>query len=214
MKKTIIIILGISVAIVAYADNGRYKKAMRASLEQMEDANTTAEFQSVANKFKRIGEAESDKWLPFYYASYAMTISAAMEENLKKKDINLDAAQKILDRVKEIDHDESEILALQGFIYMIRIGVDPASRGQEYSMKSADALQKSKKINPENPRALFMMAQLSYGTAPFFGSEITEACQLNDSAIDIFETSNQDKDNFLPQWGRNQALEFKKRCLK
>jgi hypothetical protein len=97
---------------------------------------------------------------------------------------------------------------------MIRIGVDPASRGQEYSMKSADALQKSKKINPENPRALFMMAQLSYGTARFFGSEITEACQLNDSAIDIFETSNQDKDNFLPQWGRNQALEFKKRCLK
>jgi len=214
MRKIIIIIIGISIAIVAHADDGRYEKAMMASLAQMDNASNPSEFQSVANKFKRIGDAEREKWLPFYYASYAMIISAAMEKNLETKDINLDAAQQMLDQVEEIDHDESERLALQGFIYMIRIGVDPASRGQEYSMKSANALQQSKKINPENPRALFMMAQLSYGTAQFFGSEITEACQLNDTAIDIFETYKHDKDNLLPHWGKNQALEFKKRCLK
>ncbi len=214
MKKILLIILGISVAIFAYAEKDPYKKAMKSTLEQMSGASTSDEFQSVANKFNRIGEAENVKWLPFYYASYAMTISSAIEEDPVKKDQKLDAAQIMLDRINDIDHDESEVLALQGFIYMIRIGVDPAERGQEYSIKSADVLQKSKKINPENPRALFMMAQLSYGTAQFFGSDISEACELNDAALNIFETSDQQKDSLFPSWGINQVLEFKKRCSK
>ncbi len=216
MKNTIKIMLTFLILILlnvkTYSGDEAYREAMSAGLRQLETATSTDDFVAVANRFGRISSVETTKWLPSYYASYAMTVAAAIEEDLNAKDLKLDEAQQYLEKSSSVEHDDSEILTLQGFIYMIRITVDPANKGQQYGGLSAQALQKAKAINPDNPRALLLLAQLSFGTAQFFGSEITEACQLNDSALEIFEANDGDEDSFLPSWGRKQALDFKKRC--
>ncbi len=212
MKIILTLLTIILLNVRAYAGDEAYREAMTEGLKQLEAAASADDFVAVANRFARIASVESTKWLPSYYAAYAMTVAAAIDQDLSARDLKLDEAQRYLDKSSPVDHDDSEVLALQGFIYMIRITADPANRGQQYSGLSAQALQKAKAANPDNPRALLLLAQLSFGTAQFFGAEITEACQLNEQALDIFETIEQDKDSFLPSWGRNQAQEFKKRC--
>lgn len=214
MKKIGTLIILTSIALTALATDDPYTKAMKEGLQMLNEARGPQDFLAAANKFSRISDNEKDKWHPAYYASYAMTLVAAMEQDPSKKDANLDVAQDYLDRITNIEHNKSEALALQGFIYMIRIGVDPASRGQQYSGMSASSLQKAKSMDPENPRVMYLLAQLSYGTAQFFGSDTSEACNLNDQAIEKFraleETDNNDP--FAPKWGKNMAEQFKGQC--
>jgi len=212
MKQTVILLLGMVVAIAAYAIEPNYEKAMVRSLEKLDQAQTPDEFQDVANRFTRIGEAESDKWLPFYYASYAMTIAAIVVEDPTSKDGYLDAAQKHLDTTSQMEHDSTEVLALQGFVYMIRITVDPATRGMQFSGLSDQYFTQAAGISPENPRVLYLQAQLSYGTAQFFGSDTSEACTMNDKALVQFDFESKYGDDLAPSWGRNQSEAFKQQC--
>lgn len=198
----------------AAIENDAYTKAMTEGMEALGNAQSPTDFLEVGNKFGRIAEVETEKWLPIYYASYAVTISAAMQQTAATKDDLLDNAQNYLDKVYEVEqYDLSEAQALQGFIYMIRIGVDPASRGQQYSGMSAQALQKSKAANPENPRTLYMLSQLSAGTAQFFGNDLSEACGINERALALFELKSGNKEtSFAPTWGKQMALQFKEQC--
>ena len=72
-------------------------------------------------------------------------------------------------------------------------------------------LGKALSMNPENPRALSLMAQMQYGTAQFFKSSTEEACATGRKAVEKFESYK--NDNVLaPLWGKESALAFVKRC--
>jgi hypothetical protein len=66
-------------------------------------------------------------------------------------------------------------------------------------------------LNPENPRALALMAQMQYGTAQFFGSPTTEACTTLSLALQKFDTFKSDNP-LAPQWGRGMAEGLKEQC--
>ncbi len=217
MKKMFTLL--ITTAIIGFANaaaigNDAYTKAMSEGMEALGNAQSPADFLAVGNKFGRIAEVETEKWLPNYYASYSVTVSAAMHQTAETKDDLLDKAQSYLDKIYKVDqYDMSEVQALQGFIYMIRIGVDPASRGQQYSGMSAQALQKSKAANPKNPRTLYMLAQLSAGSAQFFGNDLSEACGINEQALTLFELESGNKErSFAPTWGKQMSLQFQEKC--
>jgi tetratricopeptide (TPR) repeat protein len=211
IMKNLLILLGILVSALAYA-NKNYEKAMKKSLAQMDAATSMDDFQIAANTFGRIAEMEPEGWLPAYYAAYAQTVVAANTEDPETKDSYLDQAQSYIDSMANIDKDESEVLSLQAFVYMIRISVDPGARGQAFSQKSAKELQKAKALNPDNPRTLFMLAQLTYGTAQFFGSDTSEACDMNEKALQLFDTPSETEDELAPRWGKRQALGFRENC--
>lgn len=200
----------------SYAQSDMYVSAMNQGLKMMDGAQNKEDFQVVANHFERISNVEKEHWHPAYYASYAKTIVAAMEMDPATKDKSLDAAQQMLEQASSTEHDTSEVYALEGFIHMIRIGVDPMNRGQQYSVMSSASLQKGKEFNPENPRIIYLQAQLSFGTAQFFGAEPTEACQMIDQALEIFksEANTVNEDPFAPDWGKEAAESFKSRCPK
>ncbi len=196
------------------AFNDPYTEAMKKGIELLNSAGDQNSFLSASNHFARIAESENKEWLPAYYAGYSMTIAAAMEAEGSKKDDMLDAAQLFLDKAAKLEHTASEVLAVEGFIHMLRIGVDPATRGPEYSAKSSAALQKAKAMDPDNPRVQYLLAQLNFGTAQFFGSDGSEACRMNDGALDLFgqEAADNSRNNLEPTWGQNMAQEFKSRC--
>jgi hypothetical protein len=216
MKTTMLIFL-LSVALgnmqPSNATDNKYAEAMAKNIETVYTTQSIAELQSAVNAFERIGVAEKTKWEPYYYAAFGYIMMATNEQNGNKKDTYLDEATKSIGYAKSIVQNESEIVALEGFVHMIRVTVDPASRGQQYSGLAIQTFAKAITLNPENPRALALMAQMQFGTAQFIGSSTTEACTTNEAALQKFATFNSDNP-LAPQWGKKSAEELKKNCKK
>lgn len=195
----------------AQANDDKYVAAMQKNIATVYNSQAIAELQNVVNTFQRIGEAEKTKWEPFYYAAFGYIMMANRENEPSKKDIYLDLALKGIEKATELNPGESEIVALEGFVHMIRVTVDPASRGQQYSGLAFQNFGKAVVMNPENPRALSLLAQMQYGTAQFFGSPTSEACGTLAKALEKFETYT--SGNVLaPQWGRGMAEGLKSKC--
>src|SRR5690606_10019153 len=112
---------------------------------------------------------------------------------------------------RKVEHDESEVAAMEGFVHMIRVTVDPASRGQQYSGLAFQAFGKSLAINPDNPRALALKAQMELGTAQFFGSPVDDACATMRLALEKFDTFTSENP-LAPRWGRETAESMKEQC--
>lgn len=197
-------------AVIASA-NDRYTEAMQKNIEVVYTAKSVEEIQAAVNAFERIGDAEKSKWEPFYYASYGYLMIALRVNEPAAKDKQLDLALETLKKASAVNSAESEIVALEGFIHMIRVTIDPASRGQQYSGLAMQTFGKAIGMNPENPRALALMAQMQYGTAQFFGSPTTEACGTLNKALEKFETYKS-TNPLAPVWGKSMAEGMKAQC--
>ena len=196
---------------LVWANDDKYIDAMQKNIETVYQAAAVSELQNAVNTFQRIGEAEKTKWEPFYYASFGYIMMANRENEPSKKDTYLDLALIGIEKAKELNPKESEIVALEGFVHMIRVTVDPASRGQQYYGLAFQTFGKAVTMNPENPRALSLLAQMQYGTAQFFGSPTTEACSTLAKALEKFDTFK--SDNLLaPRWGKGMAEGLKVKC--
>lgn len=199
------------ISIAAFASNEKYVEAMKKNIEAVYKAPTIEELQSAVNALNRIGDAEKTKWEPYYYASFGNIMLATRETDVNKKDSYLDLAKVALDKALTIQPNESELAALEGFIHMIRTSVDPQTRGAKYSMLSMQAFGKALTLNPNNPRAMALMAQMQFGTAQFFKQEPTEACETNAKALQLFvdaTTSNP----LAPVWGKGMAEALVANC--
>lgn len=194
-----------------YSNDTRYVEAMQKNIQSVYKAKSQEELQAAVNSLERIANAEKVKWEPYYYMSFAYILMASKEQESAKKDLYLDQANAAIQKAHTINSNESEIVALVGFIHMIRVTVDPASRGAQYSGLAMEAFGKATSLNPENPRALALMAQMQHGTAKFFGSPITDACATVNAALQKFDTYNSDNP-LAPQWGREMAIGLKKEC--
>jgi hypothetical protein len=214
MKNLNIIPLIIGVLILAAQvvfANDKYTEVMKKNIEAVYEAKSVEDFQSLANTFHRIAEAEKTKWEAFYYEAYAYVMMVTVEKDASKKDAMLDASLKALESAKTLQPAESELVALEGFVHMMRVTVDPASRGQQYSGMAFQSFNKAVSMNPENPRALALMAQMEFGTAQFFGSSTASACATITKAVDKFE--NQKPASVLsPVWGKGMAQGLKNKC--
>ena len=136
---------------------------------------------------------------------------ANREKDAIKKDGYLDLALVAVEKAKAIKENESEIIAMEGFIHMIRLTVDPATRGQQYSGMAMQNFGKAIELNPENPRALSLLAQMQFGTARFFNSPPTEACGTVTKALEKFETFKSENP-LAPVWGKGMTEALKKNC--
>ena len=210
--KTYLGILFILFASIIASANDNYEKAMQGALDQLEAASTVAQLQPVANQFDRIANVKNEDWLPLYHAAYARVLMAAMEVDIEKKDAYLDGAQLNLDAVEKLEHDASERLALQGFLHMIRMSVDPG-RGMDLGMVCGGIIQEAYDLNNHNPRAVLMLGQFQFGSAQFMGQDTSEACGLFDETLRLLDQSeNLASSNFLPNWGRLIAEQGKQQC--
>lgn len=215
MKKILLIatLIGFSISGVQ-AEENKYEKIMLSSISEIYEAETTAALDALANKFARIGEAEKDKWHPYYYAALSKVFKAFKVSDNLEKDLILDEGAKYVAIGKEIDPKNSELEALDGFINMIKIGVDPETRGQTLSPKIFRAFATAMALDSGNPRAVLFMGQMSMGTAEFFKQPLDESCQLITRANDMFneQQSKDATDVLAPTWGQYGIDEWLGKC--
>jgi tetratricopeptide (TPR) repeat protein len=213
--KTRTLIITISIIIIfvieSLAGDEKYIVAMQKNIKSLYEAKSVADLQSAVNAIERISSVEKNKWEPHYYAAFGYVMMANRDSVAAQRDIYLDRALEALKKAVELAPEESEVLALQGFAYMIRLSIDPGSRAPQFAGITMQYLQGALKLNPENPRALGLMAQMQLGTAQFFGSPIDDACKTANAALvkfDNFKSTNP----LAPAWGRSMADRITKLC--
>ncbi len=211
MKKIIVISLLFLISFAAFSFDKGYEKAMATNIEALYKAKNEKSMLEIANKFERIGLAEKKEWLPWYYTAYTYTTMAAITQDNTVKDNYLDRAQSFIDKATALNDEESEIMALQGYVYMIRVTVDPATRGQEMAPKAIQILSKASQMNPENPRSWLLLGQMQYGTAKFMGTDTSEPCSSIARAMQVYEKNISDN-SLMPAWGQEYAQAMHKQC--
>jgi len=210
-RRIYVLITLIMISFNAFSNDGKFIEAMQKNIAAIYQANTIPGFQEAVNSFERISNVEKDKWEPLYYIAFGNIMMANFEKNGTQKDIYLDKAMDAIKKAKAISPNESEIAALEGFNYMIRISVDPQSRGMVYAPQATEAFQRALSIDPNNPRALALLAQMQLGTARFFNSDSTEACETNNKALQSF-ASYKSQNVLAPAWGQRMAEGMKTQC--
>ena len=209
MKTTILTALAIAIAVISNAQTP-FESVMKESLTLLDSAKTSEAMVAVVGKFERIALAESTQWEPLYYAAFTQINLSFREKEGDKKDAILDLAEKNIDKALAINCDKSELYALLGFLYQARIQVSPI-RGMTYSQKAAEVLGKALDINPENPRALFLLAQNIYYTPKMFGGGSKNALPKFQEAQSKFE-KEKNKEGIAPKWGSKSNLRMIEAC--
>lgn len=212
MKTSIIctFLLVLSVSAI-FANDEKFIEVMQKNIKAVYEARDISAFQQSINSFERIAEAEKTRWEPFYYIGFGYLMMANIETDLNKKDAFLDKALEAVEKGKLLAAAESELIALEGFAYMLKVAVDPQSRGMVYAPRASQTFEKAVELNPENPRAIALMAQMQFGTAKFFNSPTVDACASNERALEKFATYKSENP-LAPVWGLQMAQQMKEAC--
>ncbi len=213
MKKTIVILFTLLLSSITFAQNEKYVASMEKALKQMEAAKSMEDLQQTANLFERISNAEQTEWLPAYYNALSnIRLAAQAMENGEADKIGAfsDKAQTALDHCLTLVPKESEVYALQGFIFTSRIWADPMNGGAQFSPKAHEAFGKAIAMNPNNPRAYFLRGQLVFYTPEFWGGGPKNAYKDLVAADELFQKYEKPS-SIHPNWGKEgNAYHLKK----
>jgi hypothetical protein len=204
--KTLFVTIAFFIApfITKATDNERFVQAMGQTLMELGKAKDVAALQEVANKFERISNSETSEWLPNYYAGLCYSIIAQKQKEGSEIDKYLDKSDTFIEKLSKQNvssPDEVEVIKAQN--YMMRISVDGQARFMKYGSAFEGAIAKAKEINPENPRAYALKAQMTYYTPEQFGGGPEKACPEVKEAITKF-TNFKPTSPIAPTWGAEQ----------
>ena len=206
MKKALFLVSLVLLSLPVLSQGRKYNKSMQSAIEKMNEAPDPASELEVVASFEEIALDYPDQWLPSYHAARILIISSFEESDGSVHEAMLDRAKKWFDNSKELVPEESEVYVLEAFYYIGMISIDPDTRGQLYYQDVLDAIQKSKQLNPENPRAYFMDGMMTSNMPEFLGGGPEAANPTFMEAAEKYKTFHHD-DPFWPTWGEdlNQA---------
>ena len=183
-----------------------YAEQLGALVNEVMRTGDAAQLAELAAKLERAGSAAPADWLPRYYRAYALLINAFQsKEDGDVRDKTLDQAEAALAQARKLRGDESELLALQAYIYQARLGISPMLRSMKYSGLVNETVALAKKANPANPRPYLVGANNVYYTPSMFGGGADAAKPLYDEAkarFAAFKPANA----LAPSWGERQLL--------
>ncbi|MBS1599356.1 MAG: hypothetical protein JST75_14115 [Bacteroidetes bacterium] len=195
-------------AISAQAQSDKYVAAMKKNLDLFDSAKTTQDFQTVANNFERIGDAEKTQWLPYYYAGLALTTSGWMDAKIDK-DANSTRVNSLCDKAELIEKN-ADIYTIRNMAATQQMMVDPQTRWQTYGQQASGALEKAKQIDPNNPRIYYLQGQSVFNTPPAFGGGKDKAKPIFEKSIELFK--KEQTKPLYPHWGQDQAEIMLSKC--
>ncbi len=194
--------------LVSSAQSDKYVSVMKKTLILFDSAKTTADYQTMANTFERIGDAEKTQWLPYYYAGLALATAGWNDQNIDK-DANSTKINTLCDKAAALDNN-SEIYALRNMSATQQMMVDPQTRWQIYGVQAAKDLDEGLKLNPDNPRLYYLRGESIFNTPVAFGGGKEKAKPLFEKAIALFKS---DKPQPLyPNWGLERTEEQLAKC--
>ena len=194
-----------------FAQDKAYVSAMRSALAQMETAETPDQIMATANTFQRISQKAQDQYLPHYYAALNILNTNWSIADPAERDAVIDRAMEEVKKAALLAPESDEVEVLNGYALMAKMTVDAQTRGQSYSPRIFQSFGKALSMNPENPRALIMMARMEQGTADFMGTKSETACGMARQGLEILQNTK-NEDPLMPSWGASSAQQILNSC--
>lgn len=193
-----------------FAQSDKYQKAMEKDVALFDTARALPTLLALESAFERIAAVEKTQWLPYYYAAMCATNMANREPDKNQVDVWADKADILAAKADSLSPNNSEISCLKATIHFARINVDFMARGPKYSALGAQALQQALTQNPNNPRAMIVLAQLRSSAPEGFGGDKAQACKLANRAVQVF--AQESATGIAPHWGSQSAAKLAKTC--
>src|SRR5437868_8348 len=98
MKKTFLVLAIISLSNFLFAQSDKYVAAMKKNISQIDSSIQKGNAAELGNNFERIGDAEKNQWLPYYYASYCNVVKGFIDPDKTKSDAVADKAEQLINK--------------------------------------------------------------------------------------------------------------------
>ncbi len=207
--KTFLLFLTVALSsTLLFAQNEKYVQAMQSNIAQLDSALMKGNIAGLSNNFERIGDAEKNQWLPYYYASYCTVMGAYMEQDKNKTDGIADKAEQLIQKAETIAGKEnSETCVIKSMIASAHMMVDPQARWQQYGQAASVNIAKAKELDPANPRPVYLEGQAKFYTPESFGGGKAPAKELLNKALQMFDTFKP-QTALHPSWGQVSTKYF------
>jgi hypothetical protein len=212
MQKLIIFSAIILASLTSFSQSEKYTAAMQKNLAAIDSSfKNPASLLTLANNFERIGTAEKNQWLPYYYAAYCQVMNGYMQQDKDKVDAIADKATDLIAKADSLAPNNSEISCIKSMIASCHMMVNPMQRWQEYGAESTSNMEKAMVQDATNPRPYFLKGQSLQYTPEQFGGGCKTAKPLLQTALDKYATFKP-AGNMHPTWGMEQAKQLIAGC--
>ena len=178
---------------------------MKSNIVAMDTAfKNPANLLDLANKFERIGTAEKNQWLAYYYAALCQVNYTYMESDKTKVDAIADKATELIDKADVLQPNNSEISCIKSMIASSHMMVNPMQRYMEYSTEINSFMEAAMQQDPTNPRPEYLKGQALKYTPEQFGGGCGTAKPVLESALDKFNKFKAASD-IHPNWGKQRV---------
>ena len=207
--KNLIMTLAVLIGMNTYAQNA-YPQAMKTALTKWKTIENQTEVKSLADEFQEISDAYPDEWLPLYYKILFQTTQAFHYPNEEVLALvpTLEKEWQTLQK----KNDNPEIQILEGLILTLKVTTNPQVYGEKLYGKVPAIYQEVLAKEPNNPRAIYLLAEYQMYQAPYIGEEPQKYCADLAKAISLF--SKEKATGFEPSWGLERAKIAQKQFCK
>ena len=202
----IFFILLVQLQVQAQATN--QSKALEAAVMQFNQATKNQAYQELYLQFEQLYAVNKTNWLIPYYAGMTRSIMCLLK--MGDRDALANDALLWVGRAKSIMAND-EVYCAESLAYTAKMSVNPLLRWLTYEGKIKKALSLAKKLNPNNPRAYVLEANIQQKIPFIFGGGCKSVKPLIQKAELCFNA--QTKVNSVePSWGFQSLVQLKKAC--
>ncbi len=209
MKQAIFFLAFITMVQMTLAQDSRYVAAMKQNIKQIDSAKTCEQLDRLSASFERIGDAEKNAWLPYYYAALCKA-TCGYRDARADKDAIAEKANLLLEKAEAINRN-AEIAVVKYMIASLQLQVNPMSRWEQYGPLMQNALTEGKKLDANNPRIFYMEGTNLFYTPVNFGGGKDAARPVLEKSLQLF-ASDKNGDDLAPRWGQASAEALLAKC--
>jgi hypothetical protein len=206
--KTLFIFFILLMQLQVQAQTTNQSKALEEAVMQFNQTTKSQAYQELYLQFEQLYAVNKTNWLIPYYAGMTRSIMCLLK--MGDRDALANDALLWVGRAKSIVKND-EIYCAESLAYTAKMSVNPTLRWLVYEGKIKNALKLAKKLNPSNPRAYILEANIQQKLPFIFGGGCKAVKPLIQKAE--FNFNNQTKANPIePSWGFQSLLQLKKAC--
>ena len=206
--KNLVVLFVLLLQLPLQAQSPNQAKVLESAVMQFNQANNPNSYKQLYLQFEQLYSVDKTNWLIPYYAGMTKSIMCLLK--MGDRDALANDALLWVARAKAIEVND-EIYCAESLAYTAKMSVNPALRWFTYEGKIKNTLSLAKKLNPSNPRAYVLEANIQQKLPFIFGGGCKSAKQLIQKA-ELF-ISNQNRANSIePSWGIQSLVKLKKAC--
>ena len=207
--RSYLFILFFSISVLkGQAQANSTNKTLETAVMQFNQGNKNLNYQELYVQFEQLYTVNKTNWLIPYYAGMTRSIMCLLK--IGDKDVLANDALLWVGRAKSIMAND-EVYCAESLAYTAKMSVNPTLRWFSYEGKIKKALSLAKKLNPNNPRAYVLEANIQQKIPFIFGGGCNSVKILIQKAELCFNKQT-NLNSVEPSWGKQSLVQLKKAC--